>query len=116
MGALGVPRFVTTKAVDVLDSLEPTVFADMFKLADKALFEAVDKDKSGTLDKSELAEMLKGLGHEDLGPSAVDTMLEAMDTNKDGVVQLEEFIWFMDRRRLRAQVNLRQEFDGPRED
>ena len=61
----------------------------------KEIFNAYDTDKSGYIERSELAEVLKGL-HFGLGIPAptnedIDKELKRLDTNKDGKVSKTEF-------------------------
>jgi Ca2+-binding EF-hand superfamily protein len=56
----------------------------------RAAFELFDKDGSGSIDKSELKEVLLSLG-QDLSESDLQTMYVQMDPSGDGVIDFDEF-------------------------
>jgi len=66
-------------------------------------FHMMDENQDGELDKSELREALRKLGvHRDLLDKDVKTLMEAADTNDDGVISLHEFKnWYL-REKIRA--------------
>jgi len=66
-------------------------------------FHMMDENQDGELDKSELREALRKLGvHRDLLDKDVKTLMEAADTNDDGVISLDEFKnWYL-REKIRA--------------
>jgi len=65
----------------------------------KHIFDSIDKDKSGTIEMSELHDALKGnpelvklLAGIDNKPPDVEQLLGAMDSEQDGAVSLAEFL------------------------
>lgn len=54
-------------------------------------FNSLDKDKSGTLDASELREALIG-GPEPLTEEEINTIIQDFDKNHDGKINLQEFL------------------------
>lgn len=52
-------------------------------------FDYFDSDKSGTISNDEMPELLKWLG---VNKRSVNELIEKMDVNKDGVVDLNEFL------------------------
>lgn len=73
------------------------VLEDRSKLMDltKEVFDIVDKNQSGAIDKDELKEALTIVARDaELPPptqSDVDSVLKALDTNGNGTIDLEEF-------------------------
>ena len=61
----------------------------------KVAFDKYDADGSGAIDKEELGELSKELGHE-LTPDELDIALKDLDLNGDGVIDMKEFSrwWF----------------------
>ena len=61
----------------------------------KVAFNKYDADGSGAIDKEELGELSKELGHE-LTPDELDKALKDLDLNGDGVIDMNEFSrwWF----------------------
>jgi len=53
-------------------------------------FEKFDKDGSGAIDRDELAQLSKELGHE-LNEEQLEAALVDLDLNKDGVIDMDEF-------------------------
>ncbi|KAM3173633.1 hypothetical protein ACTXT7_012142 [Hymenolepis weldensis] len=51
-------------------------------------FQTADKDKSGSLDRSELAAALNSQG---IPESEIDTLMDQLDINGDGVIHLREY-------------------------
>ena len=58
----------------------------------RQLFDFVDVDKSGYLDKTEVATALSMLGFKWLGEKQVDGIFERADANGDSEISLEEFM------------------------
>jgi len=56
----------------------------------KPAFQKFDKDGSGAIDKNELGQLSKDLGHE-LTEDQLNVALKDLDLNNDGVVDLDEF-------------------------
>ena len=62
----------------------------------KVAFESTDTDKSGLIDKKELAKVMEGIS-KDLGISPptseqVDEVLKQLDTDKSGQIDFNEFL------------------------
>eukprot|EP01043_Picozoa_sp_COSAG02_P017923 COSAG02_NODE_824_length_16741_cov_16.319733_2_plen_499_part_00 len=57
----------------------------------RELFQQLDVDNDGSLDKVELARLLRGLGRA-TDSSSIDEIMLAMDPNGDGTVALDEFL------------------------
>lgn len=61
-------------------------------------FKAIDKDGSGILDKTELKNSLKAFYAKeqiDMTDAQIDNMVAIADKNKDGKINIEEFIVLM---------------------
>mmetsp|Transcript_13716 Transcript_13716/g.34765 ORF Transcript_13716/g.34765 Transcript_13716/m.34765 type:complete len:504 (-) Transcript_13716:120-1631(-) len=56
----------------------------------KATFREFDKDHNGYITRDELAEVLRKLGSID--PGDIDDLLAEADTNKNGVIEIDEFV------------------------
>jgi Ca2+-binding EF-hand superfamily protein len=82
-GAAGPKRESHPEATSHKDSLRLPLL--------KSVFEAIDKDKSGSVDASELAAFGQYIGNRDWTEASVKKMFAAMDTNKDGTIDLDEF-------------------------
>ena len=54
----------------------------------RALFDRIDKDRSGEVDKDELQEFLRASGLKDAN---VDAMMACVDSDKSGKIDFEEF-------------------------
>ena len=54
-------------------------------------FDGLDKDKSGSLSKAEVAAFVAGIQGGPNGPPNADEIFGRWDTNKDGSVSKEEF-------------------------
>eukprot|EP01046_Picozoa_sp_COSAG06_P029965 COSAG06_NODE_2819_length_6234_cov_2.814996_1_plen_1898_part_00 len=63
----------------------------------RTVFERVDSNHSGHIDRDELAEMARSLGHYMTKPE-LDASMALMDPNGDGLVSFDEFVgWIKDR-------------------
>ena len=60
----------------------------------KAIFNDIDKDKSGSITNDELVEALRK-ANPALDEGDVRAMVQESDENGDGVVDYMEFSWFM---------------------
>eukprot|EP01080_Neovahlkampfia_damariscottae_P009328 gene9328-1415_t len=60
----------------------------------KQLFKEFDLDGNGYLDKEELAKGTKKMGLS-FTDEMIDNMIESADKNKDGKIQLDEFLEIM---------------------
>ena len=72
-------------ANDALDSVDYKLVRAMSQAANEALFRKLDANQDGVLDRDELAEMAKAIGHES-SAAEVDKLMKAADTNGDGEV------------------------------
>jgi calcium-dependent protein kinase len=75
----------------IVGSLKEQYFTTNERL--KAAFKMFDKDGSNVIDKSEIRQVLGGQSN--LPPSVIEKLIEAVDLNKDGVIQFEEFTTMM---------------------
>ena len=57
----------------------------------RTIFDLVDRDRSGTLDRAELSELLICLNPK-ITPKEIDATLDAIDSNHDGIITWEEFV------------------------
>ena len=82
----------STKASAMLQAMAWAKSVHQAKLKDdvKKAFNNFDTNASGTIDKSELADLSKTLGHE-LSEEQLDSALKDLDLNEDGVIDLDEF-------------------------
>jgi Ca2+-binding EF-hand superfamily protein len=61
------------------------------------IFTHFDKDKSGAIDVRELDALMQALGA-DLDQAELDAAITALDTDRNGVIDLDEFrVWWSDR-------------------
>ena len=58
----------------------------------RTIFALVDRDRSGTLDRAELSELLICLNPE-IPPEEIDATLDRIDLNRDGLISWEEFVF-----------------------
>ena len=59
-------------------------------------FKVIDEDGNGTLDKNEMTELMKSLGMEEAAtPDKVQALINEVDQDGDGVVNLSEFFSMM---------------------
>jgi len=58
-------------------------------------FDMYDKDKSGTLDAKEVRDVLVSVGEKDAPGFRVRELIEEVDTNKNGVIDWEEFLYIV---------------------
>jgi Ca2+-binding EF-hand superfamily protein len=59
----------------------------------RELFDEIDEDGGGSLDKDELRELLEKLGLE-VTDEKVDSVMLEMDADGEGAVELQEFLWW----------------------
>ena len=79
--------FVADDVVDVLRQWVSNTGIDLRKLFDK-----FDENGDGMIDSSELREGLLSLNLADLPPSQVDRLVQEIDADENGVIDLDEFI------------------------
>ncbi|MCH1585277.1 MAG: EF-hand domain-containing protein [Flavobacteriales bacterium] len=79
--------FVADDVVDVLRQWIASTGIDLRKL-----FEKFDLNNDGMIDASELREGLLSLNLADLPPTQVDRLVDEIDEDDNGVIDLEEFI------------------------
>jgi hypothetical protein len=77
---------------DLIKSFVDTADSSFGKAVLRQLFDFVDVDKSGYLDKTEVATALSMLGFKWLGEKQVDGIFERADANGDSEISLEEFM------------------------
>lgn len=58
----------------------------------RQLFEAADKDKSGSLDREEIRAALHALGFSFIGDKQIDTIMKRGDLDGNDVIDFEEFV------------------------
>jgi len=58
----------------------------------KQMFEAADKDNSGTLDKEEVREALRALGFKFIKDKQIETIFKRGDLDENEVIDFEEFV------------------------
>lgn len=56
-------------------------------------FDKFDLDKSGTIDAKEVRELLTSIGEVNAPGYRVRELIEEVDTNKNGVIEFEEFLY-----------------------
>ena len=59
-----------------------------------AMFDDIDADRSGKIDRDEIMKHFLALGQE---PETISEMFAALDTNRDGFISREEFVAGFDR-------------------
>ena len=57
----------------------------------RKVFDTIDTNKNGKVEKEELMKMLNNLG-EDVTEDVVNEMIKIADTNQDGMIDFEEFV------------------------
>jgi hypothetical protein len=77
---------------DVIKSFVDTSDSDFGKAVLRQLFDLVDEDNSGYLDKAEVEKALGMLGFSWLGEKQVNKIFERADANGDCEISLEEFM------------------------
>jgi solute carrier family 25 phosphate transporter 23/24/25/41 len=66
------------------------VFVKQTELELRAMFESIDVDHNGTLDRKELQQAFRKAGLT-VSNSKLDNFFDTVDTNNDGVVSFEEW-------------------------
>lgn len=59
----------------------------------RAAFQQFDLDKSGTIDATEVRELLKAIGEVNAPGYRVRELVEEVDTNKNGTIEFDEFLY-----------------------
>jgi Ca2+/Na+ antiporter len=92
---------------DLVDSAGTHVVS-MIKGSVRETFDYIDKDKSGSIDASELGALLSEMSHgKEVSEADVQRITSEMDINQDGVVTLSEFTaWY-----LRSEERMKYELD-----
>ena len=76
----------------VISSFVDTSESAFGQIVLKRLFEAADKDDSGTLDREEIKEALDSLGFTFIENKDLDKIMTRADENGDEVIDFEEFV------------------------
>lgn len=63
------------------------------------LFQLFDRDQNGTISASELKAVMSAISGEMVSDTEIRDMIEEADTNRDGLIQLSEFIEVMKKHR-----------------
>lgn len=63
------------------------------------LFQLFDRDRNGTISATELKIVMSAISGEMVNDSEIREMIEEADTNRDGLIQLSEFIEVMKKHR-----------------
>ena len=79
-----------TADVKLIQSFSPSDYSSFLKT-----FKSYDKNKNGTIERSELVGLLHALGYRDLKSEDVDEALKTLDLNNDKVVSFSEFLQAM---------------------
>lgn len=58
----------------------------------KAMFQAWDTEKTGTISKAELAAVMNHLSHDPVADADVDILFNSIDTHKTGSIEYDEFV------------------------
>ena len=62
----------------------------------KKLFDVVDQDASGFIDRDEMSDLLSKLGRTDLAREEIDATFVKLDTDGSGRIEFEEFFqWYI---------------------
>jgi len=71
--------------------------ADKFTAEEKAeyrqIFDQFDADKNGHIDAKEVREVLVAIGEKDAPGYRVRELIEEVDTNKNGTIEFDEFLY-----------------------
>lgn len=63
------------------------------------LFRLFDRDHNGTISAAELKTVMSDISGEIVSDSEIQDMIEEADTNRDGLIQLSEFVEVMKKHR-----------------
>ena len=63
------------------------------------LFRLFDRDHNGTISSAELKTVMTDISGERVSDSEIQEMIQEADTNRDGLIQLGEFVEVMKRHR-----------------
>merc|ERR1719231_1969725 len=83
---------VIAKHSKVIANFVDTSESKFGQLVLRRMFEYADKDGNGTLDKEEVKEALLDLGFDFLDQKQVDTIMKKADSDKNAVIDFEEFV------------------------
>ena len=76
--------------VKLIQSFNPADYSSYVKT-----FKSYDKNKNGTIERSELLALLHALGYREMKDEDVDAALKGMDLNSDQVISISEFLTCM---------------------
>jgi len=71
-------------------------------------FKSIDSNKDGQIDKSELLNAVRSLGHRNTTEEEINKLMEEMDLNKDGNIQFVEYVKMMKKVLLTEESNVSQ--------
>jgi len=83
---------IIKKHTKVISSFVDTSESKFGQIVLKRMFEAADKDDSGTLDRGEIKEALAALGFDFLTEKDMDKIMKKADMDENEVIDFEEFI------------------------
>merc|ERR1712182_181719 len=83
---------VIAEHTKVISKFVDTSESKFGQIALKSLFEAADKDGNGTLDKEEVKDALNALGFKFIEDKDVDKIFKRADSDKNEVIDFEEFV------------------------
>jgi len=71
----------------------PPNFTDAEKEEFMKIFQQFDADGNGHIDSKEVREVLLGIGEKDVPGYRVRELIEEVDTNKNGTIEFDEFLY-----------------------
>ena len=83
---------IIAKHTKVISAFVDTNESPFGQIVIRKMFEAADKDGNGTLDRQEVKDALKALGFTFVEDKQIDQIFSRGDTNKDDVIDFEEFV------------------------
>jgi hypothetical protein len=83
---------VIAEHTKVISAFVDTSDSQFGQIAVKQLFKAADKDGNGTLDRQEVKDALHAFGFTFIEDKQLDTIFKRADTDKDEVIDFEEFV------------------------
>lgn len=67
-------------------------------------FEKFDADGDGYIDRTEMASAIRMMGFDDLSIDDVETLIDQMDTDKNGLIEYKEFRFMLERNGLKPKT------------